>query len=393
MEMLGSVLPLCLRGLLMAVVLRNRAIHPDDWGLLDAAAERYSLEEADTEPFTRYGRSAARLFLLRGAGGNPLLVKTDACSKIAAEFEASRRVRRYFADAWQIDHLNANFGDRDGLVFTLHGENDGEVEVVELADGYKKALAGGSGAEADLERLLSNLKAVYEHNALHAKAQQRSRPRGCDKYGAYFERYVDRSGHPDRLGEMFRSLGEPFDAYGERVTNPLGALDELMQTTALIPPVDASHGDLHLNNVVLSTDRPHLIDFAWSAIDDHLLKDFVMMESSARFMLFPRHVHPNTLARVDRALNARLIVDDVAACLTSSTEETLRWAAYVMACFVAEVRKQAWHAAEALSHQLEPFEREYFRCLYLVLAGQQRFATFPLVRLAWNLQTLQNAYV
>jgi hypothetical protein len=65
---------------------------------------------------------------------------------------------------------------------------------------------------------------------------------------------------------------------------------------------------------------PHLIDFSWANRHGHLLKDFVLMENSLRFMLFPRYLSVEDQLKCDLALLKEDGCRSVAAISFSSSE-------------------------------------------------------------------------
>ena len=56
---------------------------------------------------------------------------------------------------------------------------------------------------------------------------------------------------------------------------------------------------------------------------------------------------------------------------------------------VSTIRHQFASAVKQVVRSQPSWTREYFTCLYLILAGQQRFDTFPLTRTVVNLQQLE----
>lgn len=370
--------------------IHNLSIHLGDWEILGRVADHYSVSEADANYFARYGRSSARLYQVRSHGGGvPLLVKIDKREDVEREARCTRSVAAFMDDAKEADHMNMDVEGRDAMVFFVHGESPGADTVVELDDHYARSLRGGGSAEGELETLLGHMRSVYENEALLGMAHRCTGDRRPPRtYGDYFGRY-ERSSRPNRLDQLFSSYDEPVTVYGEEVERPLARLDELRQERALLHPVDAVHGDLHLSNVVVSADGPHLVDFAWSSPNDHLLKDFVMMESSIRFMQFPRQVHPKLVERIDRTLNSQFDAVDLAHDIRESPDKHFAWAAYAMVRCVSEIRQRVRQLARDLRFDDRETELEYARCLYLVLAGQQRFDSFPLLRVLWNLHNLE----
>ena len=122
------------------------------------------------------------------------------------------------------------------------------------------------------------------------------------------------------------------------------------------------HGDLHLSNIVVRGTGPAFVDFAWAGMGDHACKDFVLVESSLRFMRFPRTVHPAVLEEVDQLLNERWSCDAAAALVVDLPDSKARTALKVMVTAVQSVRDHAdvvgeqfldpdlWHREELPSH-------------------------------------------
>jgi hypothetical protein len=159
-----------------------------------------------------------------------------------------------------------------------------------------------------------------------------------------------------------------------------------MRTTGYL--AYAIHGDLHLSNIVISDGQPRPIDFAWARLGDHILKDYVMMESSLRFMRFPQYIHPRAVLTVDEALNSEWEVEVARGAIPRGVAQSAKDALNSMLDMVAVVRHSVGEVAGTLPTSSADLATEYARSLYIVLAGQQRFGTFPLIRTAINLDQL-----
>jgi hypothetical protein len=321
-------------------------------------------------------------------------MKTDDRTKINGEYECCLHAASYIKDAYAPIPLIR--GARGALVFDLRSATGHSGDVVELDDRYQELLKGGARGDEILAEMLKHLEATFTDEGRLGNAHGRTRGSSSVRtLEAYFGRYARRDSHPDRMSLMFDCSGAPIQVYGEAVSCPLKLLPGLLKEKPALPEIDAVHGDLHLSNVVIATDGPHLVDFAWSERDDHLLKDFVMMESSMRFMRFPRHVHPALMAKVDQVLNEVFFEDDMTEEFKVTADKGLRWTAYAMLRCVCAVRALCMKRCAMVFPDIKAdvLAREYFRCLYLVLAGQQRFDTFPLMRLAWIFNSLERLYV
>jgi len=89
---------------------------------------------------------------------------------------------------------------------------------------------------------------------------------------------------------------ETVTAFGAQHANPLWVLAGLREQEHDFH-CGAIHGDLHPKNVVLSEMTPHIIDFAWADPDEHVAKDFVLLECNLRFMLFSEDVDRSSIER------------------------------------------------------------------------------------------------
>jgi len=82
---------------------------------------------------------------------------------------------------------------------------------------------------------------------------------------------------------------EAVTAFGNTHANPLWVLARLKEQKHDFH-CGAIHGDLHPKNVVLSEEIPHIIDFGWADPDEHVAKDFVLLECNMRFVLLREDV-------------------------------------------------------------------------------------------------------
>lgn len=139
------------------------------------------------------------------------------------------------------------------------------------------------------------------------KKMSRAHSRCKVEQGVQWRKFVGRYLRNDKARNRVRSvLGARADSrkiyfLGAEIDNPLIYLDDL--PARMDVPVAPVHGDLHPDNVIVDhNDLPHLIDFAWAKKRENLLVDFVLLESSIRFMAFPRPINLEDQLRVDRAL-------------------------------------------------------------------------------------------
>lgn len=150
-----------------------------------------------------------------------------------------------------------------------------------------------------------------------------------------------------------------------------------------------NHGDFHLSNIVADDDllSPCLIDFAWTETDGHGLIDFTMMESSLRFMRFPRDVNPHLLLEVDRLLAESLATTPAIDRIRKVKDTKTRTKLDAMIRSVSVVRdcmQKAYPNTPA-----ETLRLEYNRVLFAILSGQEKFDDFPILRAIINLDFLR----
>jgi hypothetical protein len=362
-------------------------IPPDDLGLLRRCATGRGLSRATVKRFRRFGRSGTDLYLLSDTDHRSdavYVVKLGGRVDIEKEGDRTGAARSWIGGQDGEDVFPVFQGDRGALCVSYKADGD---DVVELQDLFGRATRGDVEAGT---LLLSNLSATYE--ILFRESHRPSRSVHDYTYLDLFDRYR-RKRHNDRVTELFNSRQSPLRLQTMDVTsNPLERIDELLARPIKRVLVSFVHGDLHLSNIVLRDREPALVDFAWSEMDDHACKDFVMVESSLRFMLFPRAVHPAVVEEVDTQLNAEWSVEAARRVIQDLPASNSRVAVEVMLDGVERVRQHADVVGEQF---LSPDEwhREYFTSLYLVLAGQQRFDTFPLVRVIANLSQIGDRYV
>jgi len=224
----------------------------------------------------RFGYTGARLFRVRfdpGGIGPPYVVKVDEVAAIQLENEALEQARGYFHDAaaWQYSPVPAN--GHAALLYQLLESSGGAI--TELRDLYEDDGSDDDAICDVLNRLYTNCRAAHS-----SEPEERLLGKEFDWY--------QRASREDRVAAVVSPSGN-LTLWGCDYRNPLQVRDALLATRSRIP-VGFTHGDLHPNNVVLDrNDHPALIDFAW-AHDGDVTVDYVLMECSLRFLLFPEHV-------------------------------------------------------------------------------------------------------
>jgi hypothetical protein len=372
----------------------NDTIPSSHLDLLKKVVKRVGVDRASVTKFERFGLSGAELYRLTPPNAVPYVVKVDETRKIDREYAAAYSVSPQFDELHVEKPVGPTSEGYKALVYRLVATKPGADGVIELKNKYEKALsADGTVREELLAEVVTAIQRTYQkfmfaHTFTGNKAKETFR----DQYAGYV-RLRKRS--TDRLTQLFESHESPLYAYGIEFTNPRPIIERILDAPLRPLRVGATHGDLHPSNVVFSsTDDPRLVDFANAGRDQHLFKDFITMESSLRFMMFPRHIHPALLGPVDVALNndwsckdAQKIVDGVV------PSDGARALGVMIAC-VREVRSACDGTLTRGGIALKDPEKEeeYFRSLALLLLGQQQFDTFPLIRVAVNLHLLGTRY-
>ena len=249
-------------------------------------------------PLLRVGRSGASVVLVyfdEKSTTLPFVIKLHDSRQIAKEWKAIESVQTYFPDALP-GFAPHYIGNRGALAYKHAGHVGGQAKpsTVELKD----VLFDHRQSTAQVEQMMSR---IYEgacrtaHGAVTTKTviprnEYKWYLRG-DAAAANIRAALGSDANKRRLHFLGTTIVNPLhakrDGFGRRRSLPLG-------------PV---HGDLHPNNVIFDVNGDaHLIDFAWSHANGHVLKDFVLMENSIRFLLFPRCIDLQRQLAFDRAL-------------------------------------------------------------------------------------------
>jgi hypothetical protein len=244
------------------------------------------------KPMTRFGFSAAKLCIAHfdEAGvGRPFVVKVDGVDDFELERTAAADLLAFFADA---DVHSCGHGGYGAIAYPLVQSSSGEIETFEDALG---------SSVRDEERLRDALERVFDRcfESAHAAPTVETRSFG-DEYRRHHASGATDDALRKALGGTYSDI--PFDFLGEVIVDPR-AVKERLASTEREMTVGPIHGDLHGSNIVFDRDgHPHLIDFAWGDRSGHLMKDFVLMESSLRFFAFSRYFDAALQARTDGAL-------------------------------------------------------------------------------------------
>lgn len=246
----------------------------------------------------RVGYSGANLFRAyfdEKKRGYPFVVKIDSRKNITKEVSAINRVKIYFPDALS-GFERCYYKGKGAIVYLLFAsvEGDGEAEVVELKDVVYDL-------SKDNAEILESFDSLYKTSCVVAHTSGQSK--GVNIKHQYKRYLRDRKADDLITAVLENKKGiTPFKFLGADVIDPRSFLDSGFRAP-LRCILSAVHGDLHPNNVVFGHDgKPKLIDFAWGHQSAHVLKDFVLMENSLRFLLFPPYVNLELQQKVDEAL-------------------------------------------------------------------------------------------
>lgn len=268
-----------------------------EMGVLRRLAIKNKSKVIRLKPLERFGFSGAKLFeafFTRNRTGIPFVVKVHTNRHIRAEVEAFSTVQHFFEDCLILKGLppayTANYGAMAYKQFTS-GKQNCIIELKDLID-------DASIPNADLARLV---RRVYKNscNKAHGAAEEKQIVLR-DEYKRYFREHRARPRIKQALGTQFSE--RKCTILGNEVFNPLRVLAKgfRRKLPCAVGPV---HGDLHTSNIILDKNRePHLIDFSWAKREGHILKDYVLLENSMRFMLFPEYISSDDQLEADKAL-------------------------------------------------------------------------------------------
>jgi hypothetical protein len=314
----------------------------------------------------RYGKSGARLLECLLNKKRVFVVKIHERKKIHREFRAMNSVRDYFPG---VEFLGkpASVSKHSALLYRHQGERSKQKigSYTELCD-----IAYDLGTQD--EEIRRVFRGIWQCCETARKWEGVEKIRTLNLKDQY-EHYTRRTEAEKVLSSIFGANRDKdrFSFLEAEIANPLiflgNACFELPQRGRRGPV----HGDLHANNVVIDNfKKVHLIDFAWADAQKHVLVDYVLMECSLRFLLFPHYVNPSEQLRVDECLlNA------------DGPEELERWATGSplegkyrrLGIMLNEVRGEArkFLAADNNNGFLE-----YLAAQFLVLFGQMSYPDY-----------------
>ena len=379
----------------MNCIIENTSIAADDWDLLEAVGGDLDWSAAIAHPLTRYGFSGARIYLLeprQGHGGIPQIVKISTTNNIDEEIAgmkiARSHVRRFSAFS-EHSHPLANVKAISIPMFTTRPEgHNTPPQVMDAADVYDQALSDGLRSSEALERMLKDALDLLDRAHVFLADPPTVTYLSC------CQRYL-RQQHRSRVQDLCE-VGD-FEIHGYRVTsNPKLILSDLLEQPSVGFICACIHGDLHLSNILADGNiaNPTLIDYAWTKRSSHVLIDYVMLESSLRIMRFPRSVNPGLMLTVDRALTNDFSGDEAHRIIGALPEGSItRQRLEVMIGAVKTVRRKAETLAKENQIADGQLASEYFKLLYIILCGQEKFDDYPLVRTIINLDLLRHRII
>ncbi|MBT7954830.1 MAG: hypothetical protein HN731_06545 [Rhodospirillaceae bacterium] len=314
----------------------------------------------------RFGNSTADTFVMHlreGRSDVPWFVKIDEIDKIKQEKDG--------IELWT-DFLSAARG-----IKTPKSIVDGRSIV---AYPYIPDSPTGNFATKELKDILYEekefevLKKIFEnlYNGLCGRAHNSSEFKSLKLIDEY-QWYLRDNRSWDRIKATFsgKHEEEKFNFLGTEILNPQWLLNNGFKKDTFCN-IGTVHGDLHASNVIIdSTDTPNLIDFAWGHRDAHVLKDFVLMESSVRFMLFPSHLNMDEQLKIDNILLQEDGYLDAPKLVENSQ---LKFHYERMAEIVGIIRTQARALWEGNTQNFD--FSEYLAAQFLVLYGLLNYDTY-----------------
>jgi len=327
------------------------------------------------QPLKRVGFSGAQVFVFFPHGDNsfPFVGKIHTRASVKEEADGRARASKYFSEA-NLQSFTAYHAPL-AIIATHLIPNDKfgiKAEVTELRDVlFAKGNGSANYSEADICKIIDVL---YSRNCGRTFENIRTARR---ELGSEYQRYLRKSASKRLLQSwMGKYSGDrQIEIYGRRVPNPLIAVEKIKVIERDLP-ISTIHGDLHPSNVVLDSRRdPHLIDFTWCDDGAHILKDFLVMECSIRFLGAPKHLGREGQKIVDTALldPNSIHVDKMVSGLKKIgiDADTI---SHFKRCAKLVMRLRA-QAKKACKHNFDP--SDYLACQALVLFGLMRYSNYP----------------
>jgi hypothetical protein len=345
-----------------AILLYDLGLSTEEQSVLNAAAKVLASRPDDTvtvKPFRRFGFSGAKLFVLRTSDSRPFVLKIDRKTKVKREYEANTRAFRKL-QVERPDHVQVDEADCAGLLAALIPKDHRD-----LAEGAMtlREWMFRPGNDSTVNRLL---RQAYRPLDVRYRIEDERIRTWSEEYQRYWSRGQGARHARERILDLMD--GKPLSqvSYGGRkFRSPLRsfALLKNKPNNFRIGPV---HGDLHPDNVLVDRfKQTHLIDFSWFDETGHWAKDYVLMELSIRFRLFPLIASSADIFALDTLLTTT--PQGVQRICTSK-----RWherARPVFARLGAAIEGLRQSAAERTSLTPDQWFGEYTKAMFFVLFG------------------------
>ncbi len=328
----------------------------------------------------RYGNSGAKLLLCYPGRGAPLVAKIHTAKKITDEFAAMKSVEQYFPDAQCAAPAPAVSNGSGALLYRHRGartqrrvDTESYSELSKMVFGDDRKWRSFSCCEKDDKDTITVFRKMFR---LFEAARYAAR-----KAEFVFRQEYERYTRQDEAKAVLSAvLGEnrdrsDFSFLGAENENPLTFIEEEVFNRPLKGWIGPVHGDLHATNIMVDKDQEevHLIDFAWARGENkprHVLVDYVLMECSLRFLLFPHHVEPNEQMEVDKLL---LIPDGAERLIKCTANSRLAEQYARLGLMLREIRDQA---KPYLSNPSDRGFFEYMAAQFLILFGQMTYRDY-----------------
>lgn len=261
--------------------------------LLYKITREWGLKAINGKKLERVGKSGSKLFLISKKKSTlPFVFKVNRRKKIKEEYKGIKSIQPLLTDTLSV--LGPKYSPRKGaLLYQYKGaETTKETKFTKELEEIVYNMKYPTG------KLLSHFDKLFQKiKKLHNDATIKTFNL-FDNYGRYFRDHVARKRIYSVLGHCRKY---EFQFLRAKILHPIVALSRLQRESRC--KIGAVHGDLHPRNIIL--DRKHqlyLIDFAWSHRARHILIDYVLLENSLRFFLFPKFVNLNEQLEVDKLL-------------------------------------------------------------------------------------------
>jgi len=261
--------------------------------------------------FTRYGRSGARILLAfpgkSEPRGKPYLIKIGPSGGkhgIREEYQAMQKNENMIPDCdlYHPEHqpFNMTVDGEQLSALLLNFKGGASFQSARSPKTFRDVVYAKDNI-LSCKKVLHILEEVYDERL---KEAHRAYKDGEQKVESLCREYFRKRKKAERnirrvLGNL--SNKEKIEFLGERIMNPLKMLQRIPNRICFAK--GRVHGDLHPDNIVLDRyNTPCVVDWAWSLRKKDVLVDFVLMENSVRFMLFPRFINLDEQKQVDKNL-------------------------------------------------------------------------------------------